>query len=285
MFCYIFSIENEQLCIGVSSIKEFTVFEVVFGTASLRESYISFLHRIGTSTRPGKRQIIMSSFGCTMSASTTPRLMCMNGKTVFIPRPYVNYRPFTQYHKDFNLCYKLRNLIQFIEKWCLTYLTQRSYYDSCAKKVLHEVMEVSKLVPRSCRIYDTFFTYMSVNGNMQSSSTGIGKHIDQDDLLDFVLHIGEDSDDGGTIYFESKEGDRIVSTVRFVNGRCQLGNYGKIYHGTQAWKGNRCSITLAVKHTVLKFFREYGRKPYDDLITRNRFACPNKIFGCYKKLN
>ena len=273
------------MCLGVYSLKGYPCFDNMFGNSTLYEKNLRFLHRIGTSAKAGKRQVVMSSFGCTMSASTTPRMLLEDGKTMFIPRPYANFRPFTNTHKQFNLNLDLRKLVLFIEEWCLRYLIDRREHEEWADKAFFDAMQVYELVPRSCRIYDSIFTYMSINGDLKGPTMGIGKHIDQDDMFDFVLHIGDDGDDGATLYFESKESNKIVTRVQFVNGKCQFGNFGKVYHGTEEWKCNRCSITLATKTTVLNSFREYGEKPFNDCVVRNRFLCPNVVVDGYKKIN
>ena len=63
------------------------------------------------------------------------------------------------------------------------------------------IQKAKKVLPSSCCIRDTFFTHMAVIGNLNTNGNLVSKHIDKDDFITMLFHIGRPLYGGGTYYY------------------------------------------------------------------------------------
>ena len=248
-------------------------FENLFAE-KLCSSQISQMRSCGTQVKVGKRQVPMYCYGCTDSVSTQPR-MVINKKTVMIPRPYANYRPGRKgYEKFIRNNDKFNIFVKKIEDLTRTYLLSMIGGNEWAKEAYKYFVSCKNIVPFGCRIYDSAFNFLSLNGDYFSQrSAGISAHVDNNDIVSCVVHIGS-CNHGGTVYFEDFEGE-ISRTIKFEHGGFQIGDFSSVCHGTEPWYGNRVSLTFSVKKNIVKFFETYGCHQYDKLIVSNNYRCDN----------
>ena len=238
---------------------------------------ISNLLKIGTKLKKtGKRNVCMTCFGSTAGVSTTPRFL-INGKVVYVPRPYKVFKPTTKERALFDKNDLLRNLVKDIEKICICCLMNLK--DEWSKEALVCLQKSPHITPSCCRIYETGFNFMSINGDMKDSQEGIKLHLDEDDYFNFVLHLGNSVQGGGTIYGVSKNNQKndIQFHVPFEHGKFQISRFSHVYHGTNGWIGNRCSINLAVKKKIYNFFDVFGKDIYIENIVKKEYRMENKV--------
>ena len=58
-----------------------------------------------------------------------------------------------------------------------------------------------KVIPFSCQIVDTFFTQMGIIGNLNENGDCVSKHMDKEDLVTVLFHIGDPSNGGEAKYY------------------------------------------------------------------------------------
>ena len=258
-----------------ANISEWDCFLNVFSDIKYIES-VKFLKRCGSLHRTSQQNVPMYCFGSTNFACNSPRFLLKSGKTVMLPRPYANFRPkrkkFEMFKED---CIGLMKLIVKLERFCFSYLNDLRKKEEWAHKAYNYMCSSKICVPSCCRIYNTAFTFFSLNGNLESNENGIGSHIDKKDSFNLVLHIGECSIGGATLYFKGKGTQEIQKKVPFVNGNIQIGHFSFVYHGTEGWVGKRCSLTFTVKHSIVEYFSSYGNMLYNKYIVNNNYECPN----------
>ena len=250
-------------------------FEEVFGLTRFCSS-VSVLKSIGSQQKKGKRKVPMYCFGSTNFACNTPRLLLKDGRRLMIPRPYAKFKPS---HPFFNKFAKddigMGDLILYLENLCINYFNDLKNTEDWADSALQDMLDSREVVPKCCRIYNTAFTFLSLNGDLNDNVEGIGKHVDINDSFNVILHVGNCSVGGGTLYYMGKESNTVFEMIAFNNGNLQVGQYSAIYHGTQGWTGQRCSIALSVKRTIVDYFRTYGSLHYNKYIVADNYACPN----------
>ena len=53
------------------------------------------------------------------------------------------------------------------------------------------IQKGNKVMPSSCCIGDTFFTHMAIIGNLSTNDDLVSKHIDKDNFITILFHIGQ----------------------------------------------------------------------------------------------
>ena len=266
---------NENITVFTGNISQLDCFNTLFSQENYENS-IQFLKECGSMQKKGKRNVAMYCFGSTNFACNSPRIQFGSSKIVMMPRPYALFRPNKKQFKRF-IEDKINFLpfIHHIEVFCFQYLCFMKNKEQWAEKAFVDMNDSKILIPKCCRVHDTAFTFMSLNGDMQSNKNGIGRHVDANDSFNLIVHVGDCKDGGATLYFNGKDGNNVCKKINFVNGNIQIGQYSHVYHGTEAWVGKRCSIAFSVKHTILDYFRSYGRSLYEKYIVADNYKCPN----------
>ena len=237
------------------------------------ENIISVLIKNGTKLyKKGKRKVCMTLYGSTMGVSQTPRIV-VKGKVEYIPRPYTRSKPSSKWLKRIHMEDNLVYLVQYLDRFALQYLEVLFHTEFWSREIYNCLLDSKKYIPSSCRIFDTSFTFMSINGDMKDSQDGISLHIDEDDCFNIVIHIGKCTKGGSTIYVNTRS-NNIDMKIPFQNGQIQIGCFSEVLHGTEPWMGQRCSINLGLKRNVLNHFKSYGTK-YFHYVSDNNFECPN----------
>jgi hypothetical protein len=237
------------------------------------------LIKCGTEIKKGKRKVRMYCYGSTKTASNMPRLERKDGRKEMIPRPYAKFRPGSDTFNMFMNNKFFKVFTERIEELMYDYISSMDCKNDWTRRAYDYIKKSKKYVPESCRIFNTAFTFLSLNGEIGRSncSDGIGQHTDDTDIISCVVHVGESRKKGGTLYFK-KEGDvDVMKRVEFKNGNVQISDFSSIVHGTEEIEGNRFSLTFSVKHTIVDWFEINGLIYYNQYVACDNFACKNKV--------
>ena len=63
------------------------------------------------------------------------------------------------------------------------------------------IKKAKKVIPSSCQIGDTFFTHKAVIRDLSTNGDLVSKHIDRDDIITVLFHIGQPLHGGRTNYY------------------------------------------------------------------------------------
>ena len=66
-----------------------------------------------------------------------------------------------------------------------------------------------------------FFTHMAVIGNLSTNGDLVSKHIDRDDFITVLVHIGQPLYGGGTDYYIALTSEAYVTLTKYIP--CQHG--------------------------------------------------------------
>ena len=108
----------------------------------------------------------------------------------------------------------------------------------------------SKKVPSSCRIADTFFTHMSIIGNLNENGDYVSKHMDKEYFVTALFHVGDPSNGGETKYFTgliSISFGHLAKEISCEHGRLTIGCFDKILCCEEPWSGIRGCINFNLK--------------------------------------
>ena len=95
------------------------------------------------------------------------------------------------------------------------------------------ILKAKKVIPSSCQIGDTFFTHMALIGNFTTNGNLVSKHVDRDDFITVLFHIGEPLHSGGTNYYTGLTSDKYGTLAKYIpckHGRLTIGCFNKIIH-------------------------------------------------------
>ena len=263
------------LCYG--SLKSVEEFQYAFCISDIC-NLLKKLKKLGTKlVKRGKRKVPMYCFGSTVGVARTPRIL-VEKKMIFIPRPYRFFKPISSKRVEFEKMNDLRVFAHFVEKITLEYL--QIVKEEWATEAYSYLLLSKKITPSSCLIMDTGFNFMSLNGDMGDSDEGIQNHVDDQDYVNLVLHLGTCTSGGCTIfckYLPNRDKPRKIFEVPFEHGTFQISRFSHILHGTDKWKGVRCSLNFGLKKKVLNFFKCYGTYHYKKHIVDEKYILKNEI--------
>ena len=149
------------------------------------------------------------------------------------------------------------------------------------ENISYMISKSKKVIPSSCRICDTFFTHMGVIGNMSENNTEVSKHIDKEDYITVLFHVGYPTKGGETNYYSgvtSKDSGHLEKQIPCVHGRLTIRYFDKIVHSAESWEGVRGCINFNLKKKVLDHFLKYGTKFYCQFENNNFPSKP--FFAC-----
>lgn len=225
------------------------------------------------------RTISLSMYGSTIGATRYPQFI-KDDEYKILPRPYHTSKPGNKGWKLVQSCWFL-DLIKHIEG--ITFQYFNDIYPDIKKKrvILYMLQKAKKVIPLSCRIGDTFFTHMAVIGNLSTNGDLVSKHIDKDDFITVLFHVGQPLYGGGTSYYTgltSEEFGTLAKHIPCQHGRLTIGCFDKIVHSGEVWEGSRGCINFNVKKKVLEHFLRYGMKYYTQYERNNYPSGP--FFSC-----
>ena len=58
------------------------------------------------------------------------------------------------------------------------------------KVISYIISKAKKVIPSSCQIYNTLFTHMGIIGNMNNLDKEVSKHLDKEDEITVLFHLG-----------------------------------------------------------------------------------------------
>jgi len=204
--------------------------------------------------------------GSTIGPARKP-FMRIDGKRKMLPRPY---RACLFGNSGYHFM-KRTWVIEFfkcIEAMALHFLT--FHYKHCPdnNRILSNILLSKKIVPNDLRICDTFFTQLSVVGDMSflNCSAKINPHVDKDDIFSAIIHFGKIDSGGDLLFFKNKDTNikgNLNHVVKFKHGMVHFGSFHSIYHAVDPWKGSRGSMVLNVKSSMIDHFSKQGNIYYN----------------------
>ena len=195
------------------------------------------------------------------------------------PRPYKNYIPGQPAHKIiFSDTYY--DMFQEIEDIATEFILYQ--YMQCTRrtKILQYIHECKNIVPIDLCIANTFFTHLTLHGKGEirhkSYITSFYKHVDPNDILIVIVHLGDVKDGGETVYYKGDEKNpgEVIKIIPHCNGNIQIGCYNKILHAQLPYEGRRCSMILNLKEPIVNYFKKYGSNAYNQY---QMMGYPNKF--------
>ena len=91
---------------------------------------------------------------------------------------------------------------------------------------------------------------MAVIGNLITNDSLVSKHIDKDDFIIVLFHIGQPLYGGRTIYYTvltSDEYEILTNHIPCHHGRLTIGCFDKMIHSDEAWEGSHGCINFNLK--------------------------------------
>lgn len=245
---------------------------------SYRETYTS-IRKTVTCTKGPQRKINMYLFGSTIGRTNYP---CYYDKDGYhnLPRPYAHYKPKSIARQTIDRTW-FTEFVSDIEKAVIYFLRQLYPYSKKAKMTLFYMELSKKVIPMECRICGSCFNHMTMLGNLKYEvNSEIKAHIDEEDIVTALFHIGEPKSGGSTLYFDgvsSKNKGKIQHVVPFQHGRLQVGFFNETVHAAGEWEGIRGGINLNLKRNVLRFFQNKELSKYYDQYKRAGFPSDNFV--------
>ena len=230
-----------------------------------------------------KRKLTMWHIGSTIGAAHFPMFQRNPHLQKFsmLPRPVIKSRPGEIGHTFMTYSWWLNELVRDISAFTINYVS--SLQTDKRRYLLNILTKSMKLIPKELRVCNSFFTQMILVGEMDKEGS-MPSHVDGDDYINVVLSIGENSIIGGeTLYFngyEKKNHGEVIHKVSFVHGRLQVGEFSKVYHGVNNWKGVRGTFNFSIKKKILDHFIEEGDVWYKQF---QEAGFPRKKFIAVKK--
>ena len=212
----------------------------------------------------------MFLYGSTIMASASP-LFFHDDNYHILPRPYVTSRPRERGWYVMKQIWMI-HLAQKVECIVKQYVSSFIHLpDSGYDNVYNNMVLSEKKIPLSCRICGTFFTHISILGDMEFEESCIPPHFDTGDIITAVLHIGNNVKGGNTIYYDGDKTNNgnVCGVFKFKNGQLQIGVHSAILHSVSKWKGNRGTIIFTLKEKVLEHFEQFGTRYYDQWAQSN----------------
>ena len=237
-------------------------FSGYFNVNSVRQTY-KILVKGGIYMTTSKRKIAMYLYGSTIMGTQFP-LFFYKGSWHPLPRPYLLSKP-SNYGYLLLKRYWMIALSQEVEGLTLHFLQDCYPKRDVATFILEQVKQSKTLVPKSCRICDTFFTHVTVLGRFEDKIFDIPVHVDKKDIITGIVHFGEVSQGGLTQYYDGPSENvygNVCESIPFVHGRIQIGIYNQVPHGVSEWRGRRGTINFNLKEDVLNHFRTFGNRFY-----------------------
>ena len=208
-------------------------------------------------------------FGSTTGSAKYPKFRASKDSDAesMLPRPVVCCRPnklgwHLQQHSW------LIDLVSDIETYTILYIKENRNFFPHAEELLLQLHDFKHGVDSNLLICETFFNQMIMIGELDRNGD-MNLHVDKEDAVSCVLHLGEVNKGGSTNYYNglkagknvpaSFNGD-LVHSVPFEHGRLQIGLYKDVIHGVDSWEGSRITIDFNTKISVLNHYSIFGNQ-------------------------
>ena len=243
------------------------------------EWMMNTLKKRATRNKNDLRECTMYSYGSTRGPTNWPRFEFSPGCYDSLPRPYPTSKPGQKIHQELFDCVWFKDLVRTVEDLTLYYLTHfaknRQYPEDL--HALYAYHRSKKIIPNSLRICGSVFTNLTITTN--SRGEAVKPHMDEDDIMTAVLHIGDVTKGGETEYYHGhsevkKQLKHRAHLIPFKHGKLQLGYFHKVNHGVRKWsaKESRYALNFIMKKSVYDHFDDYGDIFYNQLVDRGYYA-------------
>ena len=219
------------------------------------------------SSKKRSKDTKMFGLGSTITATHWPRFI-HGGIAHILPRPYHKCKP-GQHGWIIMQSTWFQKIAKLLEDLVFQYLNTIETTEHTLQAI-SDLKEIKSIVPECLRIASTIFTQLTITTS--NGKTDMETHVDDGDIICSVLHLGDVSNGGSTIYFDPvKNSENMKETCRisFEHGRIQIGFFDKVYHCVESFEGIRYSLNFNSKRSILKHFQTYGWKYYNQYINNN----------------
>ena len=124
-----------------------------------------------------------------------------------LPRPYISSKPGSTGHATLNSDW-FTSFIKDIEHQVMIFINEYFIDKDLALIILQQIAMSKKIIPKSLRICDTFFTNMTVAGAMKYNGGEIPLHFDKPDVISALFHMGDATKGGATKYYNGLTKDK-----------------------------------------------------------------------------
>ena len=126
--------------------------------------------------------------------------------------------------------------------------------------IISSIEQCKKYVPSDLRICNTFFTQISLIGEMKlcQGEHDISPHVDSDDIFTAIVHLGTPTAGGDLLIYSgnsAKSPGGVLRHNRFKHGNIHMGTFTDVVHAVSPWYGTRGAFSLNLKSTVVNFFK------------------------------
>ena len=98
---------------------------------------------------------------------------------------------------------------------------------------------------------------MSIIGYLNKNGDYVSKHMDKDDFVPSLFHVGDPSNGGETKYYTgltSESFEHLAIEISCQHERLTIGCCDKILHCGESWSGICGCITFNLKKKVMEHF-------------------------------
>ena len=102
---------------------------------------------------------------------------------------------------------------------------------------------------------------MSIIGNLNENGDYVSKHMDKEDLVTTLFHVGDPSNGGKTKYYTALTSisfGQLAKEISCQHGQFTLGSFDKILHCGESWRGICGYINFNLKksnETILEIWK------------------------------
>lgn len=160
----------------------------------------------------------------------------------------------------------LIDLVSDIEQYMIAYLRKYRHVIPHAKESIEQLLHFKNGVDSNLLICNSIFNQMILIGELNNSGD-MKLHIDKDDAISCILHLGEVKSGGNTMYYNGLRAGKnipvcnngnLMHSVPFEHGRLQIGMYKDVVHGVSQWEGTRLTLDFNTKISVLNHYSLFG---------------------------
>ena len=119
------------------------------------------------------------------------------------------------------------------------------------------IQKAKKVIPSILSYSRYFFSHMAVVGNLSTHGDLMSKHIDKNDFITVLFHIGQLLHGDGTDYYTGLTSDWYGTLTKHIpcqHGRVTIGCSDKIIHSGEVWEGTRECINFNLEKKFLNIF-------------------------------
>ena len=232
--------------------------ETNFGADSIYHTYGKMTRSFSSINKKNKRNITMFCAGSTIGPARKPFYRDVQGCRKMLPRPFIHSLPNGTADSLLKKMF-MSKFFQDVEDLALHFIFKIIPRSKQRTDIISAIEQCKKYVPSDLRICNTFFTQISLIGEMKhcKGQHDISPHVDSDDIFTAIIHLGTPTCGGELLIYSGKSGKFpgcVLRHNKFKHGNIHMGTFTDIVHAVSPWYGTRGAFSLNLKSTVVNFF-------------------------------